>query len=243
MRIQTRRRPLRTPAERVGLLPNADTPPPAVTSAPDELLLARALRDRDEHAFRRVFERLLSPMLRLARVYVRTSDEAEDVVQETWLAALRGAGSFRGRASFRTWLFQILRNRARTRGKRSARLMPFSQLLRSDGVNRREAGVPDEAWRIGPANVDWAHPERQLLVGELRGRIEAAMDQLPPRQREVMVLRDIEGWSSEEVRAALDLSQENQRVLLHRARARVRQLLGPYLHEGLELDPPLAQMA
>lgn len=243
MMIQGPRMPLRTPAERVGLLPNADTPPPETTPGPDEVLLARALRDRDEHAFRRVFERLLSPMLRLARVYVRTSDEAEDVVQETWLAALRGAGSFRGRASFRTWLFQILRNRARTRGKRGARLLPFSQVLRSEGADGGEAGVPDEAWGTGPADVDWAHPEQELLAGELRGKIEAAMEQLPPRQREVMALRDIEGWSSEEVRATLDLSQENQRVLLHRARARVRQLLGPYLHGDAELDRPLARIA
>lgn len=233
MRIRRRRRPLRTPAERVGLLRNADRPPPASVSGSDEALLARALRERDEGAFRRVVERFFSPMVRLARIYVRTSDEAEEVVQETWLAALGGIGRFRGRASIRTWLFHILRNRARTRGKRAARTIPFSQLQDPDIHAGPEIDPAAHSWGAGRVHgADCGDPERDLLAGELRSQVDRALKHLPARQREVMVLRDVEGWTSEEVRAALGLSEGNQRVLLHRARSRVREVLRPYLELG-----------
>ena len=227
-----RRRCLRTPVERVGMLPNADLPPPALAGTHGDAVLVRALRDRDEHAFRRVIDRYFSPMIRLARVYVRTRDEAEEVVQETWLAALRGIGGFRGTASIRTWLFQILRNRARSRGRRCAREVPFSQL---------EAAGPTAAKSPEPL-LETAHsptlgtappaPDEALLEAELRAQVERALNHLPPRQAEIIVLRDLEGWSSEELRESLGLSAENQRVLLHRARARMRELLRPYLRDG-----------
>jgi len=233
--VQTFRRhaPARAPVECVGMLQNTDMPPPPAAPASDELLLARALRDRDERAFRRVADHFFQPMLRLARVYVRTHDEAEDVVQETWLAALRGIARFRGRASIRTWLFRILRNRARTRGRRAARVIPFSQLPPSRAEHAVDPSSPPAAEPPPPTEAQRRTPEHELLTGELLVQLRAALEQLPARQREVVVLRDLEGRSAGEVRAALGLSPENQRVLLHRGRSKLRDMLRPYLADGV----------
>ncbi len=230
----------RTPQARVGMLSNASLPPPAadaVAARPaagseDELLL-RALRDRDESAFVRVLDLYYGPMLRLAVTHVRSSATAEEVVQDTWLAALRGIGRFEGRSSVRTWLFRILRNLARTRGQRDARLHLFSDVQPTspesrDGV-RQEQTVSEALWTRPRQD-----PESALMSRELRARIDAAIATLTPRQREVIVLRDIQEWTTDEVCNAMGITQTNQRVLLHRARERVRAALRPWVDEDME---------
>lgn len=237
-------RRLRTPEERVGMLPNACLPPPVALqdrptpNAEDELLM-RALREGDEDAFTRVLDRYFPAMLRLALTHVGTRATAEEVIQETWMAAIRGIDRFEGRSSVKTWLFRILRNQARTRGKQDARMRPFTDLER-DGAERR---APDVATRVRSDDASGEHgrgamwvrpndPEAKLLSGELRREIERAIALLPPRQREVIVLRDVEGWDADAVCNAMDITQTNQRVLLHRARDRVRNEIRWYLDEN-----------
>jgi RNA polymerase sigma-70 factor, ECF subfamily len=224
---------LRSPSERVGTLSHADLPPPVPlpSQIDEEQLLVRALRERDEQAFESLLDRWYSPMLRLARTYVRSRADAEEVVQDTWLAVLSGIDRFEGRSSLKTWIFRILVNRARTRARREARTTPLSAMSGSptDGA----AGEPDwlfQAERIGVLpwhgqSFEQADPHSQLVSEELRVRIEMAVRSLPSRQQEVITLRDLEGWSAAEVCETLDLSDANQRVLLHRARMRVRDAL------------------
>lgn len=202
-------RRLRRPEERVGQLANADLPPPATDDV--DLALVYGLRARDEKAFEQLIDRYYSPMLRTATGFVRSHEEAEEVIQDTWIAVLSGIDRFESRSSFKTWLFRILLNRARTRGQREARMIPFSH---HEDVEVR-ASEPDA--------------ERELLSAELRERIESAVAALPPNQREVITLRDIEGWDASEVCETLDLTTSNQRVLLHRARMKVRASLASYL--------------
>lgn len=235
----------RSPKERAGTLPNSSLPPPPGAGA-EEALLAQALGERDEAAFDALLDRLHSPMLRLARVFVRSREDAEEVVQDTWLAALSGIDRFQGRSSLKTWLFRILVYRARTRGKREARTVPFSALAGAAGGGPdgfREEVQPGDAPGAGtdPFLSEAMHrtragPEEEYLSGELRARIEAAIRGLPARQQEVITLRDVEGWSSEEVCKLLDVSDANQRVLLHRARVRVRDALAPYLAPSESAD-------
>jgi RNA polymerase sigma-70 factor, ECF subfamily len=242
---------LRTPEERVGGLPNASLPPPAGSEqrmAQDELLL-RALRDGDERAFAVVADLYFSAMLRIAWSHVGSRATAEEVIQETWMAAIRGIHRFERRSSVRTWLFRILRNRARTRGARDSRMRPFSDLqaVDSDGPGPDEmiagAGTTATARGHEPMWVSSTDPEQQLLSRELAGHIDRAIAALPPRQREVITLRDVEGWSAEDVCNALGLSQTNQRVILHRARDRVRHELQDYLadNNGCDDDEPDVQ--
>ncbi len=159
---------------------------------------------------------------------------AEEVVQDTWIGVLKGIDRFEGRSALRTWIFQILLNTARTKGKREKRTLPFSSLRRRADEGRDEPAVdPDRfqgrrgdqpgAWASPPA--EWQDPQRKLATKEARNVLLEAISKLPPRQREVIVLRDVQGYSSEEVRNALDISETNQRVLLHRARSKVREAL------------------
>jgi RNA polymerase sigma-70 factor (ECF subfamily) len=176
-------------------------------------------------------------MLRVARLYVRDRAVAEEVVQEAWVGLLRGIDGFEGRSSLRTWLFRVVMNLAKTRGVRESRSVPFSALA---GEEVEDAGpsVPPERFR-GPEDrlvrprasppEEWGRPEAELLSAETRTVIEQAIVALPQAQRQVITLRDVQGWSSEEVCNALDLSETNQRVLLHRARTKVRQALDEYL--------------
>lgn len=220
---------LRSPSERVGTLSHADLPPPDSSSLDEDQLLVRALRARDEEAFESLLDRWYSPMLRLARTYVRSRAEAEEVVQDTWLAVLAGLDRFEGRSSLKTWIFRILVNRARTRAKREARTLPFSDVRSPEGAQGPQATTE---WLFQPERtgvLGWhgqslmpANPQEQLLTEELRARVDAAIALLPARQQEVITLRDIEGWSAEEVCDVLDLTEANQRVLLHRARVKVR---------------------
>ena len=194
--------------------------------------LAEALCRGDEAAFLTLVERHQRSMLRVARVYVASEAAAEDVVQETWLAVLRGLPRFERRSSLRTWIFRILTKRAQTYGRRDARSMPFSALQGHAGERAPAVSADrfrdDGEWAIGPAS--WADmPEERLLAAEIRRLIDQAVAGLPESQRAVITLRDIDGWAADEVCALLRISDTNQRVLLHRARARVRAALEQYL--------------
>jgi RNA polymerase sigma-70 factor (ECF subfamily) len=211
----------------------------AAAADPDAELLTR-LRDGDEEAFRMLVARYNATLLRVARLHVRDRQAAEEVVQETWLAVVKGLERFEERSSLKTWLFRILTNRAKTRGERESRSLPFSALAAA-AVESDEPAVdadrfqgPDGAapggWAAPPASWETI-PDERLLSQETLGRVAAAIDALPPAQREVIRLRDVEGWDSDEVCALLDLSQGNQRVLLHRARSKVRAALESYLSD------------
>jgi RNA polymerase sigma-70 factor (ECF subfamily) len=222
----------------VGSLADADLPPPAPSSYEEEQLLMQALHERDEAAFALLLDRYYSPLLRLARSYVRSRDEAEEVVQETWLAVLSGLGRFQGRSSLKTWIFRILVNRARTRAKREARTLPFSSLAQPAGAaaGNREAFNPEWPFHSGSAApLSWhgqawepPDPEEALLANELNATIDTAIETLPPQQQEVITLRDLEGWTAREVCDLLEITEANQRVLLHRARKKVREALDAY---------------
>lgn len=173
-------------------------------------------------------------MLRLANFYVPDRMAAEDVVQDTWLGVLQGIHRFEGRASLKTWIFRILTNRAKTRRQREARSLPFSALADFD-----EADEPAvDSSRFNPADASqwpghWVAfprnrtelPEDRVLSRETLAVVLQAIAVLPPAQREVITLRDVEGWSSADVREALEIGEANQRVLLHRARSKVRRAL------------------
>jgi RNA polymerase sigma-70 factor (ECF subfamily) len=210
----------------------------AIPSREDESDLVDRLRSGDETAFRGLVERYHRPLVRLALTYVARPDVAEEVVQDTWIGVLRGIATFEARSSVKTWIFRILTNIAKTRGQREGRTVPFSALERPDAVP--EAAVdadrflpPDhERWPGHWASRPEPWPEERLLAAETRAVVERAIEELPPAQRAVISLRDIEGWSSEEARNALGISETNQRVLLHRARSKVRQALENYLTEA-----------
>jgi RNA polymerase sigma-70 factor (ECF subfamily) len=171
-------------------------------------------------------------------MYTPTRAIAEDVVQETWLGVLQGLDRFEGRSSLKTWIFRILTNRAKTRGQRERRNIPFSALAKEESegsdpaVEASRFHGPDDrfprGWVSFPDRWDGI-PEERLLSSETLERVEAAIDTLPPAQREVITLRDVEGWTSVEVCNHLGISETNQRVLLHRARAKVRGALEGYL--------------
>jgi RNA polymerase sigma-70 factor (ECF subfamily) len=193
----------------------------------DAPLLGR-LRGGDEEAFVTLVERYHSSMLRLAMSFVSSQAVAEEVVQDTWLAVLRGLDRFEERSSLRTWVFSILVNRARTTGVREARSVPVA-----------DAGPVVDASRFGP-NGAWAVPpepwaeevENRIDAVKLSELVRGGLDGLPGRQREVVVLRDVEGMSSAEVCQVLAISEGNQRVLLHRGRSKLRQVLESELGGG-----------
>jgi RNA polymerase sigma-70 factor (ECF subfamily) len=203
----------------------------------DDAAAIAALRAGDERVFAELMRMYNASLLRVALIYVASRAVAEDVVQETWIAVLRGIDRFEARSSLKTWIFRILTNIAKTRGQREGRTVPFSALERPETVP--EPAVDPSRFR--PANHErwpghWASkpvpwPEERLLAAETRAVVERAVEQLPPAQRAVISLRDIEGWSAEEARNALGVSETNQRVLLHRARSKVRQALEDYLSE------------
>lgn len=208
-----------------------------------DLTLVAALRGGDENAFEMLVERYQPAMLRIARMYVSTNAVAEDVVQDAWVGVLKGLDGFEGRSSLRTWIFRILVNTAKTRGQREARSLPFSSVWAADLDG--ESSVDSDrflplghplspgAWAEPP--VGWGStPEERLLSKEALTVVSRAIEALPPNQREVIRLRDVLGWPSSEVRNALDISETNQRVLLHRARTKVRRALESYLRPEKE---------
>jgi RNA polymerase sigma-70 factor (ECF subfamily) len=203
----------------------------------EEMQLVEALREGDENAFAELVRMYHAALLRVAQIYVSSRSVAEEVVQETWLAVLNGIDRFEGRSSLKTWIFRILANRAKTRAQRESRTIPFSALHNPEGVP--EAAVdadrfqdPDHPrWPGHWATPPTGWPEDRLLAAETLSVIEAAIEKLPASQRAVITLRDVQGWSAEEVRNALELTETNQRVLLHRARSKVRRALEEYLAE------------
>ena len=205
----------------------------------DDAALAAALRNGDEAAFAWLVDRYDGALRRLARTYVSTPAVADEVVGETWLAVVKGIDRFEGRSSVSTWLYRILANIARTRGVREQRSIPFSSAAGALEDGDGPAVDPDRFQRRGRGAGGWAAPpipwdevpEERYAAQETLALIEAAIEQLPPAQREVITLRDIEGWTSEEVRNALDLSETNQRVLLHRARSKVRRALEEHVEK------------
>lgn len=207
----------------------------------DDPQLIEALRVGDETAFTILIEKYQAMLIRLALMYVPDRAVAEDVVQETWLGVLQGIQRFQERSSLKTWIFSILTNRAKTRGQRENRTIPFSALWNEDtepdepAVEAERFNSTDQQWlghwiRVTrPQNWENA-PEEQLLSQEAQAKLKAAIETLPAHQREVITLRDVYGWTSEEVCNALALTETNQRVLLHRARAKVRRALENYLN-------------
>lgn len=197
----------------------------------DERELISGLRAGKDSAFMALMDMYGAMLLRLALMYVPSRAVAEDVVQDTWIGILKGIDRFEGRSSLKTWIFRILVNNAKTRGQREGRSIPFSSAAGSDpdapSVDP-DRFFPDghpqaDGWALGP--TPWPSPEQSLLAGEERDVILRAIEALPPAQREVITMRDLEGWTSDEVCNALDVSQTNQRVLLHRARSKVRAAL------------------
>jgi RNA polymerase sigma-70 factor, ECF subfamily len=198
-------------------------------SAQADRELVAALRSGDEAAFARLVDDLSPRLLRMARLYVSTDAAAQEVVQETWLGVLKGLDGFEGRAALKTWIFRILMNIAKTRGVRDSRSLPFSSAFDSDSGGYTDVVDPDRFlaedharwpghWAIGP--TPW--PEQAAETAEALRLIRSTVEALPAAQREVMTLRDIVGCSAEETCNALGLTETNQRVLLHRARAKVR---------------------
>jgi RNA polymerase sigma-70 factor, ECF subfamily len=204
--------------------------------ASGEAALIARLRAGDERAFEEVVESFYPAMIAMARGYVRSRAVADEVVQEAWLGVLRGLDRFEGRSSLRTWVLQIVANIARTRAVREARSVPFSSFELEDDAPAVEAERfrgPDDPfpghWKSYPTNWETL-PEQQLLARETLELVQRAIEELPEAQRVVITLRDMTGCSSEEVCEILSISEGNQRVLLHRARARVRAQLERHLH-------------
>ena len=205
----------------------------------DERDLVEALRGGDEATFALLVERYQPALVRLALIYVHDRTVAEEVAQEAWLGMLTGLGRFAGRASLKTWLFGILINCAKASHRREARAIPFS-VLEETGEDAAPAVAPE---RFRPAGDRWVGhwatppeewPEAHLLAAETQRRVEQAVMRLPPHQRSVVTLRDLEGWTADEVCEVLDISPGNQRVLLHRARSQVRHEIESYVEAARE---------
>jgi RNA polymerase sigma-70 factor, ECF subfamily len=203
---------------------------PPTTADPD----LTAIKSGDEVAFEAIISRYHGPLMRLAMAYVRDVGLAEDVVQETWLTCLRSLDRFEGRSSLKTWVFGILMNIARARRRKESRIMPFATLFRRDDSDSHKPTV--EPRRFG-ANGLWGSPpdswsnlpEEKLINREVLDRVKRAIEALPERQKEVVVLRDVAGMDASEVCDLLSISAANQRVRLHRGRAAVRKMLEDYL--------------
>ncbi len=186
------------------------------------------LRAGDEAAFDALVARHDAALRRVARTFVRTDAAAADVVQETWLGVVRGLSDFEERSSLRSWIFRILVNRAKTRATKDARDLPFSALEQGDRAVEPAAFGADGRWASAPPRLE-SDPETGLLTGELRTQLLSAVERLSPAQRAVITLRDVLGLPASEVCELLEVSDVNQRVLLHRARARVRTELMPFV--------------
>jgi RNA polymerase sigma-70 factor (ECF subfamily) len=205
----------------------------------EERDLCSALRRGDENAFGRLVELYHAPLRRLALTYVRSGAIADEVVQETWLGVITGIDRFEGRSSLKTWIFRILTNIAKTRAMREGRTVPLSALARAEAdaddpavdpnrfLDQQHAKWPGH-WASPPTRWETL-PEQHLAGRETLDVLKQAVERLPPAQRQVLVLRDVEGWDAPEVCELLDVSEANQRVLLHRGRSKVRQALEDHL--------------
>jgi RNA polymerase sigma-70 factor, ECF subfamily len=215
----------------------------SITERDDQRFVA-GLRAGDEQAIAALVDLHSDALLRVAMAYVPSRAVAEEVLQETWIAVMRGIDGFEGRSSLKTWIFRILTNTAMRGGSRERRSVPFATLASSEHTDAPSVDpdrfLPSDHelfpghWVLAPTR--WPTPEEGLLSGETRAVIVAAIDELPKAQRTVLALRDIEGWSSEEVSEALEISPGNQRVLLHRARSKVRNAIESYYGAVEEID-------
>lgn len=211
----------------------------------DEQTLVSALRAGDEAAFGFLIDSYYGPLLRLAMAHVPSRAVAEEVVQETWQGVLESLPRFEGRSSLKTWMFRILTNRAKTRGQRERR---YESLDSGDGPSEGgeegwrepdrfiQSGALAGHWSTLPSMWDEATPEKLLLSKESRALIQQAISELPPVQRQVITLRDIDELDSKEVCNILEVTETNQRVLLHRARSRVRKIIEQQLDEKRPTD-------
>ena len=214
---------------------DSPTPGSSVRSATDQDLIG-SLRAGDEAAFAHLVQTWSPSMLRLARQFVSTSQSAEDAVQDTWLGMLNGLDRFEGRASLRTWTFTILVNRAKSRGVRESRTVV--DLRAADDGSDRPTVDPDRfrgpddrypgGWTPEGVPQPWHEPEQRAIAEETLGLIEQALERLPARQRIVVTMRDVQGFSADEVCDLMDLSPGNQRILLHRGRGALRAALEEY---------------
>lgn len=237
--VQTNSGPIRYTEPSIGAAPlqwAAMTEEPTRIDGPDADVVA-GLRRGDAAVFRALVTELNPGLVRMARLYVPPA-QADEIVQETWLAVVRSIGGFEGRARLKTWIFRIMLNKVRTAAARDARIVPFSSVGRAAGDDTPSVD-PDRLhhaelgrgyWPEAPFRWDEL-PAEHLDSAEIRVRIDAGLKALPASQREVVSLRDIEGWSSDEVCQALGISSVNQRVLLHRGRAALRAMLEEYLHD------------
>jgi len=209
--------------------------------AADDVSVVEALRRGDEGAFAKLVDHNRAGLSRVARRYISNRAVADEVVQDTWLGVIRGIRAFEGRSSLKTWIFRILVNHAKTRAARERRTVPFARF--DAEVDMLEAAVATDRFRpeddpaepgrgTRPPRDLGASPERRFLVREAREQLQHAIEALPENQRRVLVLRDVEGRSTEEVCHTLRIRETNVRVLLHRARAKVRAALEPYLANG-----------
>ena len=205
----------------------------------DPAFLAR-LRRGEHAAFRELIRRFHGSLVGVAASIIGSRAQGEEVVQDAWLAVFSGIGAFEGRSSLTTWVFSIVLNRARTRASREGRLVGLPALLDSgptDGEAAERAVPlaafqPDGHWREAPALWDELNPERIVAGRQLWDHVQEAIERLPPGQRAVIILRDMEGRSAEEACALLAISAENQRVLLHRARGRIRRTIDPLVGQA-----------
>ncbi len=222
----------------------ACVPPPTlrpVADFTDDAVLVKALAARDPEAFAYLLDRYHPALVRLAQQYVPNRAVAEEVVQETWLAVIEGIDRFEQRSSVKTWLFRILINIARSRGVQERRSIPFATAATLDDDEpsvdprrfRRLSRSARGQWKRPPN--PWGNPEQRALDGEALETIRAAVDRLPPDQREVITMRDLLDWTAAEVCDALDVTDANQRVLLHRARSKVRGALERHYDHRREL--------
>ena len=205
---------------------------------PGEGDVLEALRSGDEAAFAALVDRYHASLIRVARLYVASEAAAEEVAQETWLGVLQGLEGFQGRCTLKAWIFTILANIARSRGARDKRMLPMSSL----GPEDEDRGPSVDPERFNPDGHPrwpghWSQPpeaweEDELVSRETLAAIKAAIETLPPTQRAVMTMRDVEGLDSAETCHILGISEGNQRVLLHRARSKVRKALEGYMAAG-----------
>jgi RNA polymerase sigma-70 factor (ECF subfamily) len=199
--------------------------------------IVEALLQGDEAIFSALVEKYHAALVRLALTFTGEARVAEEAAQETWLAVLRGLAKFEGRSSLKTWIFTILANRARTTAQRESRVVLINPEENEDAPSvppdrffGRDHPIWPEHWAEGQEPAQWGElPEDALMAQELHGIIRQAIDRLPYNQQQVILLRDIQGLAADEVCNILQLSETNQRVLLHRARSRVRQALEDYL--------------
>lgn len=203
----------------------------------DDTNLVERLLDGDERAFETLIDHHYSAMLRLAKTFVADESTAEEVVQETWTAVIDGLDRFEGRSSLKTWIFSILTNLARKRSRRDSRETVWSSIseepLDGEASEMTERFDSGGRWNLPPKN--WkSDPEQELMRSRMLDEVQKALDDLPARQRAVVMLRDVEGLTPEEACDVLEITRGNQRVLLHRGRTKIREALEESLSEGGE---------